>query len=103
MGRSGCYFYLNRAEESRRAAQAALELCKQAGDQYGIGNALNLISLITDADIAEHFQHLQQAKQAFETAGYAERQAVALGNLALTIVNWGCTLMPAACKAKLLK
>src|SRR6185503_7185339 len=67
-------------ENARRAAQTALELCREAGDQYGIGNALNALNS-TDADIAEAIQHAQQAHQAFETAGYVERQATALGNL----------------------
>ncbi|HLA08539.1 MAG TPA: hypothetical protein VJ022_13915, partial [Anaerolineales bacterium] len=81
-------FNLSRAEDSRRAAQTALELCRQAGDQYGIGNALNAITL-TDVDIHERIQHTQQALQAFEMAGYIERQTIALGNLALTYLELG--------------
>ncbi len=72
---------LGQVEDSRRAAQTALELCKQVGDQYGIGNALNVLSFY-DVDLAERIGHLQRASQAFETAGYIERQATALGNLA---------------------
>ncbi|MEN9562649.1 MAG: hypothetical protein RIR73_893, partial [Chloroflexota bacterium] len=80
---SGIFYRSNRGEESRRAAQTALELCRQAGDSYGIGNAL--ISLAnTDVDIAEQIQHYQQAKNAFETAGYAERQTAVMGNLGNT-------------------
>jgi tetratricopeptide (TPR) repeat protein len=75
-------------ENARRAAQTALELCREAGDQYGIGNALNALNS-TDADIAEAIQHAQQAHQAFETAGYVERQATVLGNLALSYMELG--------------
>ncbi len=77
-----------RAEESHRAAQMALELCQSAGDQVGIGQAFNAFS-VTDVDIAEKIQHLQQALQAFETAGYVDRQAVALGNLTLAYFELG--------------
>ena len=79
---------LNRSEDSRRAAQTALELCQQAGDQYGIGNALNALSF-SEMDLAQNIQLAQQALQAFETAGYAERQAIVLGNLALAYDNLG--------------
>ena len=75
-------------ENARRAAQTALELCRKVGDQYGIGNALNVLNS-TDADIAEAIQHAQQAQQAFETAGYVERQATVLGNLALSYMELG--------------
>ena len=80
---SGVFFRLSRAEESRRAAQTALELCKQAGDSYGVGNAL-LTLASTDVDIAEQIQHYQQAKVAFETVGYVDRQDALMGNLANT-------------------
>jgi GAF domain-containing protein/CheY-like chemotaxis protein len=79
---------LNRAEDSRRAAYTALELCKQAGDQYGIGNAFNSLNL-TDVDLAERIQHAQQAQSAFETAGYVERQSVVLDNLSLVYLELG--------------
>ena len=82
------FFYLNRAEDSRRATQTALALCQQAGDQYGIGNAFNLLGL-TDTDLAERIQHTQHALQAFETAGYQDRHAAVLGNLALAYQELG--------------
>ncbi|HNH03228.1 MAG TPA: GAF domain-containing sensor histidine kinase [Anaerolineales bacterium] len=81
-------FDLFRAENSRKAAQTALELCQQAGDQYGIGNAYNAYTY-TDTDIAERLQHLHQAKAAYETAGYVERQTVALVNLAVVYSELG--------------
>ena len=72
---------LGRNKQSRAAAQSALELCTQAADRYGIGNALVLLSQ-SDPDIAASVRHLRQATQAFEAAGYVERRMVALGNLA---------------------
>ena len=81
-------FDMNRAEESSRAAGSALELCQKAGDQFGIGNALNVLSFI-EADTAERILLTQQAQQALEIAGYAERQAVVLGNLALAYMELG--------------
>ncbi|HNB86500.1 MAG TPA: hypothetical protein PLL38_07630, partial [Anaerolineales bacterium] len=80
---SGVFFRSDRAEESRRASQTALELCKQAGDSYGIGNALLQLAN-TDVDIAEQIQHYQQAKSAFETVGYVDRQNAVIANLANT-------------------
>jgi tetratricopeptide (TPR) repeat protein len=74
------YFNLGNANDSRPATFTALELCQQAGDQYGIGNAFNIISF-SDTDLIENMQHVQQALQAFETAGYVERQAAVTGNL----------------------
>src|ERR1700674_639640 len=73
---------LGRSKESRAAAQRALELCSRAGDRYGIGNALIVLSH-TDPDIAQSTRQLRQATRAFEAAGYAERRSVALGNLAI--------------------
>ncbi|MBK7317145.1 hypothetical protein [Candidatus Villigracilis affinis] len=85
---AGVFFRSDRGEESRRAAQTALELCRQAGDSYGIGNAL--LSLAnTDVDIAEQIQHYQHAKSAFETAGYVERQGAVMGNLGNTYGELG--------------
>ena len=85
---STAYFDLFHAEDSRAAAKIALELCQQAGDQYGIGNAYNAHTY-TDTDIAERLQHLRQARATFETAGYVERQTVALVNLAVAYSELG--------------
>ncbi len=79
---------LRKMEDSRRSAQSALELCTQAGDHYGIGNAFNALTLF-DSDIAERIQHIQQARQAYETAGYIERQTIALGNLGVSYNELG--------------
>ena len=82
------YNVLGNAKESRRAAQRALELCQQAGDQYGIGCAFNSLSA-TDTDIVDRLQHYQLAIQAFETAGYLERQSTSTGNLGFTYAALG--------------
>src|SRR5947207_351275 len=79
---------LGRSTESHAAAQRALELCSRAGDQYGIGNALILLSH-GDPDIVQSNQPLRRATRAFEAAGYAERWTVALGNLAIRYDNLG--------------
>ena len=68
-------------EESRRSAHIALDLCRRAGDQFGVGNALNSLS-ISDNDLAEQLMHTQAAIQAFDIAGYADRKLAALSNLA---------------------
>lgn len=75
------YFNTRKETEGYRAAQTSLDLCKQAGDQYGIGNAYNVLSAI-QADIAERMKYSRQALQAFQTAGYIDRQNTALANLA---------------------
>ncbi len=85
---ANAYTTLGRVEEGHRAAQTALKLCQQAGDQYGIGNALNAYTLI-NVDIAENIRYLQQALQAFEKAGYAERQAISIGNLSIAYSDLG--------------
>ena len=81
-------FALNRADESRAAAQMSLTLCRQAGDRYGIGNALNSLAF-TDDDLADNIRHLQQAAQAFERAGYVDRGLVVVANLALVYRELG--------------
>jgi tetratricopeptide (TPR) repeat protein len=85
---SVAYFYLGRVEESRHAAQSALEICQGSGDWYGTGNALIGYSN-TDVDFAERIQHLQQALQAFDAAGYRERKTVILVNLGLAYYELG--------------
>ena len=74
--------------ESRVHAQAALRLCRQAGDQYGVGNALNALAA-TEIDLTQNMARLQQAIRAFEAAGYAERRAGVLGNLANAYLDLG--------------
>jgi signal transduction histidine kinase/tetratricopeptide (TPR) repeat protein len=82
------YNVLGNAKKSRQAAQTSLELCQQAGDALGVGNALNALSS-TDPDIAERIHHYQQAIRSFESAGYLERQSAAIGNLGFTYAALG--------------
>ena len=81
-------YRLGRIEDSRRFVQIAIDYCRQAGDLVGVGNAFNAYTF-SDSDIAERISHLQQALQAFESAGYIERRAVILGNLALAFMDLG--------------
>jgi GAF domain-containing protein/CheY-like chemotaxis protein/tetratricopeptide (TPR) repeat protein len=78
----------SRAAESTQAATAALALCRQAGDLYGSGNALNML-VFNNADLAAQIRLLQQALVDFEAAGYLDRQAVVTGNLGVAYKELG--------------
>ena len=75
------YFKLNKNDDVQPVVQRSLALCRQAGDLYGVGNALNVLTFV-DADIAENMKRLEQGRRAFESAGYLERQIICTGNLA---------------------
>jgi GAF domain-containing protein/CheY-like chemotaxis protein/tetratricopeptide (TPR) repeat protein len=77
-----------RAIESVHAANAALMLCRQAGDLYGAGNALNIL-VFNEPDLASQLRLLQQALADFEAAGYVERQGVVTGNLGIAYRDLG--------------
>ena len=77
-----------RAAESVEAANAALALCRQAGDLYGTGNALNML-VFNEADISAQSKLLHQALADFEAAGYVERQGMITGNLGITYRDLG--------------
>src|SRR5688500_8649707 len=85
---AAAYNNLARTEESRAAAYTALEICRRAGDQYGIGNANNQVSLI-QADLWLCIQHLQEALAAFEMGGYEERSAAIIHNLGVRYQELG--------------
>jgi signal transduction histidine kinase/DNA-binding response OmpR family regulator len=72
---------LGQTANAQSHAAQALALGRHAGDNLGIGNALNVRANNTQ-DVAERLQSCQQADQAFARAGYIERRAVAQGNLA---------------------
>jgi GAF domain-containing protein/DNA-binding response OmpR family regulator/tetratricopeptide (TPR) repeat protein len=78
----------HRDEEARQYAVTALELCRSVGDEYGIGNAWNILSIL-DVDFVERFQHIHEAILAFERSGYEERRATALANLAVAYAELG--------------
>ena len=82
------HFNQGNGEASARHARLALELGREAGDQYGIGNALNVLSS-TEVDLAQAMALLQRAIEAFDAAGYAERRVAALSNLANAYLELG--------------
>jgi GAF domain-containing protein/CheY-like chemotaxis protein len=77
-----------RAAESVRAANAALALCRKAGDLYGAGNALNML-VFNEADLATQLKLLHQALADFTAAGYVERQAIVTHNLGVAYKELG--------------
>ena len=77
-----------RVEEGDRAANRALALARRAGDLYGVGNAINMLTF-HEPDIAKCMRLLKQALAAFEAAGYAERQGVITHNLGNQYSNLG--------------
>ena len=77
-----------RVAESQQAARRAAELCRQAGDLYGAGNALNML-IFNEADLAVQLKVLNQALQDFEVAGYLERQGVATSNFGVAYSQLG--------------
>ncbi|HJU23135.1 MAG TPA: GAF domain-containing protein, partial [Casimicrobiaceae bacterium] len=81
-------FLQNRADESRKAAQASLALCRSAGDRFGAGNASNALAF-TQADLGENIRDLQRAAADFEGAGYIERTLVVRANLGLAYRELG--------------
>jgi GAF domain-containing protein/CheY-like chemotaxis protein/tetratricopeptide (TPR) repeat protein len=77
-----------RAAESSQAAAAALRLCRQVGDLYGAGNALNML-VFNEPDLANQLRLLHQAHADFEAAGYVERQGVVTMNLGIAYKDLG--------------
>jgi GAF domain-containing protein/CheY-like chemotaxis protein/tetratricopeptide (TPR) repeat protein len=71
---------LDRFAEARDSHNAALACARQAGDHYGMGNALNGLNN-AGADLGTQLWMLNQAYAAFTLAGYPERQATAMSNL----------------------
>jgi len=82
-----CY-RLGRFEEAFQAANTSLGLCRRVGDQYGVGNALNALTY-NAVDNAKRLHDLKQALNAFERAGYIERQLAALTNLGNRYITLG--------------
>ena len=71
-----------RAKDADAAAHEALALCKSAGDQLGIGNALNMLNF-NEGDLGKAFRNAAQAIAAFEACGHVERQAMMTINAAI--------------------
>ena len=77
-----------RSEDAREAAGAALRASREAGDAYGEGNALNLLSQV-GADLAEGIRLRQEAAAAFGRAGHIEQRMMMVGNLATSYQDLG--------------
>ena len=77
-----------RGPDTDRAARAALALARKSGDAFGVGNALNMLTFY-EADIAKRKDLLRQALAAFEAAGYVDRRAMIVHNLALVYHELG--------------
>jgi GAF domain-containing protein/CheY-like chemotaxis protein len=77
-----------RATEADQAANAALVLCRQAGDLYGAANARNML-VFNEADLATQLKLLHQALADFEAAGYVERQGMVTTNLGIAYRDLG--------------
>jgi len=75
------HLHARRPEEARTAGTRALDAARQSADPYAEGNALNLLSQL-DADIADGIRRRQQARSAFERAGYVEQRSMMVGNVA---------------------
>ncbi|NWF63003.1 MAG: GAF domain-containing protein, partial [Chloroflexi bacterium] len=82
------YTQIRQIEKRDEALHKALAYCQQVGDNYGLGNALNTIS-VTEVDITKAFRTFQQSIEAFEKAGYLDRIQIPRANLAVTYLELG--------------
>ena len=73
---------VNDASESLRIGRISLKLCRQAGDQLGMGNAFNAMALV-DENFVDILSHINHAIRAFSAAGYVNRLLAAKNNLAI--------------------
>ncbi|MFM8876374.1 MAG: GAF domain-containing protein, partial [Anaerolineae bacterium] len=85
---ANAYDLSRQVEKFEEAILKSLEYCQQAGDNYGMGNALNIMGIM-EVDITQAIQKYQQAVSAFEKAGYLERAQAAKGNLGVTYLDLG--------------
>src|SRR5688572_13683640 len=76
------------AEESLATAREAAAIAQQAGDQLGLGAALNLQSF-HDVNLAESIRLLNQAHAAHQAAGSVIGGAIALNNLGISYARLG--------------
>jgi len=82
------YTQKSMAKECHDAAARALEIGRACGDQYGVGNALNMLSF-HEPDLALALRLRALARDAFQAAGYVERQAMITGNNGLAYARLG--------------
>ena len=85
---ANAYDLSRQVEKFEEAILKSLEYCQQAGDNYGMGNALNIMGIM-EVDITQAIQKYQQAVSAFEKAGYLDRAQAAKGNLGVTYLDLG--------------
>ncbi len=85
---ANAYEQTRQFEKYNEATHKALTYCQQAGDEYGIGNALNVMTTM-EADITKAMRNLQQAIEAFEKAGYLDRIQIPKGNLSIAYLDLG--------------
>jgi len=77
-----------RTQEAQHAAQTALMICEQAGDNLGKGWALNSIAT-TQTDLARALKLQKQAYHADEAAGHLGALASITNNLGYTYLQLG--------------
>ncbi|HUF38796.1 MAG TPA: GAF domain-containing protein, partial [Anaerolineales bacterium] len=82
---------VHQMEGAHRAADSALKLCRAAGDQFGVGNAYNMLRNSLP-EIAEQIRLSRLADEAFRAAGYVERRRSIRVNLAFTFIEIGMYL-----------
>ena len=79
---------LGKVRESKVALRESLALARRAGDLYGLGNALNLLTF-HEPDLAVILRLRRQSLAAFDASGYVERQAVCVANLGVMYARMG--------------
>jgi signal transduction histidine kinase/CheY-like chemotaxis protein/tetratricopeptide (TPR) repeat protein len=77
-----------RIAESQAAAGEAVAIARTAGDHYGAGNALNILSF-HQPGIAESLRLIEQALAEFKASGHVERQGIATNNLGVRYARLG--------------
>ena len=82
------YRMAGRMEEGRNVVQTGLAVCEKQGDNWGKGQALNMLSSF-ETDIALSLNLLKLAYQAFESAGYLDRFGSVTNNLGTTYTQLG--------------
>ena len=67
-----CHLYQGQIEPAREATARGLPLSRACGDDFALGNLLNLQNL-WEADLATRLRAFREAQAAFSRAGYRER------------------------------
>ena len=79
---------LGQPADSQAAARQAVTLAREAGDFWGLGNAL-LVQSFSSNDIADRMELLRQADAAFARAGQVHGRNLALGSHCLALAELG--------------